>query len=261
MENFKMLIRKWFPSRYGWKGNYENWREAMSHSVGYDSSKILDQVKMATLQVKEGRAVFERDSVIFDHIEYSWPLLSSLLWIGAQNGGNLKVMDFGGSLGSSYFQNKLFLDKLNNVEWNVVEQENFVDCGRQLIQDERLRFYNSVEECIQEKGTPDIFVLACTLPYLEDPYQMLSQLKYYGIPYLIIDNTPFNFESRDRLTIQNVPPSIYEASYPCWFLNYKKIIEFIKPYEMILEFLNDSHIFLDGKKIRYKGFLAKLNSN
>jgi putative methyltransferase (TIGR04325 family) len=38
-------------------------------------------------------------------------------------------LDFGGSLGSSYFQNKKFLDALRLVEWNVVEQENFVATG------------------------------------------------------------------------------------------------------------------------------------
>ena len=261
VENLKSLIRKWFPSRYGWKGDYENWREAMAHSGGYDSSKILDKVKISTLKVKEGKAVFERDSVLFEHIEYSWPLLSSLLWITAQNGGSLKVLDFGGSLGSSYFQNKLFLDKLKYVEWNVVEQENFVECGRRFIQDERIRFFNSVEDCIRERGLPDLLVLACTIPYLENPYQLLTRLETFGIPYLLIDNTPFNYENRDRLTVQTVPPSIYEASYPCWFLDYGKVLSSLNPYTVVLEFLNELKIHLDGKSITYRGVLAKFKSN
>jgi hypothetical protein len=46
----------------------------------------------------------------------------------------------------------------------------------------------------------------------------------YNIPHIIVDNTFFNYEDRERITIQNVPPSIYPASYPCWFLSYKKLV-------------------------------------
>ncbi len=261
LESAKEFFRRTIPSKYGWSGNYMSWHEALSHSGGYDDNSILQKVKNATIQVKEGRAKFERDAVLFDHIEYSWPLLSSLLWISAQNGGNLKVIDFGGSLGSSYFQNKLFLDKLKTVEWNVIEQRNFVECGRQFIQDGRLRFFNDINECIQERGIPDLILFACTLPYLENPYGLLSEILGYRIPYLIIDNTPFNFKDRDRLTVQKVPPSIYEASYPCWFLDYKKVLATIRTYSIIVEYLNDSTIILDGKKLRYRGLLAVSKSN
>ena len=70
---------------------------------------ILDKVLAATLKVKQGQAVFERDSVLFDEIEYSWPLLAGLMWAAASNGGKLNVLDFGGALGSSYYQNRKFL--------------------------------------------------------------------------------------------------------------------------------------------------------
>ncbi|PWT96528.1 MAG: methyltransferase, TIGR04325 family [Bacteroidetes bacterium] len=261
IENAKILVRKWLPSRYGWSGDYNNWTEAMSHCVGYSDNLILEKVKASTLKVKEGKAVFERDSVIFDHIEYSWPLLSSLLWVSAQNNSTIKVLDFGGSLGTSFFQNKLFLDKLKSVKWGVVEQENFVKCGKEFIENEQLKFYYSIEEYIHENGLPDLLVLGCTIPYLQNPYDLLDELKSYGIPYIIIDDTPFNYENRDRLTVQKVPPSIYEASYPCWFLDYGKVISAIRPYEIVLEFLNESRIFLDGRPIRYRGMLAKFKSN
>ncbi len=245
--------------KYGWSGNYSNWQTAIQHSEGYHATNILQKIKGATLKVKTGEAVYERDSVIFEKIEYSWPLLASLMWVATKNNGSLKVLDVGGSLGSSYFQNKKYLDELHYVEWNVVEQENFVTTGKDCIEDQTLQFFYSIDECISEKGKPDILILACTLPYIEKPYQLVSELMNYDIPYIIIDNTFFNYEDKDRITIQKVPPSIYPASYPCWFLSYKKLLGIIAgKYRIVSEHLNESKILLDGNPIQYQGFLAKL---
>ncbi|HYJ38760.1 MAG TPA: hypothetical protein VEV87_09090, partial [Chitinophagaceae bacterium] len=81
----------------------------------------------------------------------------------------------------------------------------------------------------------------------------------YEIPHLVIDTTPFNFESSDRLTIQKVNPEIYEASYPCWFLNYEAIkSELSKKYSIHAEYKNELGISLDDHHIQYQGLLATL---
>lgn len=242
-----------------WSGNFKSWENALQKSEGYSSLEILERVKKAVLKVKSGEAVYERDSVLFDKVEYSWPLLSSLMWVAAKNSNSLKVLDFGGSLGTTYFQNRKFLNELHYVEWNIVEQENFVTVGRDCIGDKRLQFFYTIDECIGTKGKPDILILACTLPYIEEPFELVSELLNYKIPHIIIDNTFFNYEERDRITLQKVPPSIYPASYPCWFLSYKKLKELVSDkYVIVSEHFNDSEILLDGNPARYRGFLAKV---
>ena len=253
-----IIIRRLLKDRSMWSGDFKNWQTALQDTQGYSSGEILEKVKNAVLKVKHGDAVYERDSVLFEKIEYSWPLLASLMWVATKNNSSLKVLDFGGSLGSSYFQNKKFLDELSYVEWNVVEQENFVTTGRDCIEDQTLQFFNSIDECISKKGKPDILILSCTLPYIEKPYQLITELMNYDILHLIIDNTFFNYEDKDRITIQKVPPSIYPVSYPCWFLSYKKLLEILADkYNIVSEHLNESKILLDGNPIQYKGFLAK----
>jgi putative methyltransferase (TIGR04325 family) len=245
-------------SKYGWKGDFENWQEAKNHSGKYDDSHILEKVKNAISKVKNGEAVYERDSVLFEKIQYSWPLLSSLFWIALQKKSSLKVADFGGSLGSSYFQNKQFLSELSYLEWNIIEQENFVQCGREFFQDNNMRFFYSIDELIRDRGVPDILILSCVLPYLEKPHEVLETLMDYQIPYLLIDNTFFNYEPRDRICVQEVPPEIYTASYPCWMLSYPALkTELTRTYQLISEHENDSFISLDGKEIRYRGMLLK----
>lgn len=245
--------------RYGWSGNYSSWKEAVSNSGGYEQEGILHKVKHASLKVKNGEAIYERDSVLFDKTEYSWPLLSILMWLAAKNNGFLSVIDFGGSLGSTYYQNRTFLSDLKEVKWNVIEQENFVECGSADFSDSTLQFFSSIRESIDARGMPDILIISCTLPYLEKPYEFIQQFFQYKIPYLVIDNTPFNYQDFDRITIQKIHPAIYEASYPCWFLNYNKVKDKLQQrYSLMEEYQNELYIYLDGHKIQYRGLLAQL---
>lgn len=262
VENALIFYRKYLRRKsFGWFGDFPSWQDAERLASGYDADNILEQVKQATLKVKTGAAVYERDSVIFDQIEYSFPLLSALMFVAAKNKGHLKIIDFGGSLGSSFFQNKRFLDSMQRVLWTVVEQQNFVECGRSAIADDRLRFAYTIEEA-EQSGKSDMLVLACTLPYLESPYDLINEIIRQKIPYIILDNTPFNYEKRDRITIQKVPPSIYQASYPCWFLDYSSVLKrFAKDYQVVTEFTNDTIIELDGRKIPYRGFLLELKQS
>jgi len=237
-------------------GDYASWEDAMAASSGYDGPGILNKVKEATLKVKNGEAAFERDAVVFDHIEYSWPLLAALLWAAARNEGKLNVLDFGGSLGSSYFQNRKFLSSLPDVKWNVVEQEQFVQCGRDYIQDKQLRFYLNADECTRENKA-NILLLCSVLSYVPNWRQVLEALLKLKIPLVLIDRTPFILNAKERIAIQRVPEWIYPASYPCRFLEESQLLDvFTKAgYELHEEFpaLGDANI-----ASAHKGFIFKL---
>jgi putative methyltransferase (TIGR04325 family) len=247
---FLRLITSLF---YGWHGNYSTWEEAMRKSGGYDSHTILEKVKDSALKVKKGIAVYERDSLLFDHIEYSFPLLSGLLWIAALNNRKLNVLDFGGSLGSTYFQNKSFLDTLADVNWCIVEQPEIVKTGIENFEDQRLHFFNSTVECLK---TYDIHIvlLSSVLQYLEEPYRLLDEIISHKPEYIIIDRTPF-VKGNDRITIQTVNPKIYKGSYPCWFFNKNRFINSLIPsYNMIVEFNALDRANINSE---FKGFIFR----
>ncbi|MBW4519533.1 MAG: methyltransferase, TIGR04325 family [Scytolyngbya sp. HA4215-MV1] len=242
----------------GFWGNYSSWQEAQQLTSGYDSAGILEKVKQASLKVKNGEAVYERDSVLFNQIHYSFPILASLLRVAVENQGKLSVLDFGGSLGSSYYQCRDFLSDLTELRWNVVEQKNFVDCGKQFFEDESLKFFVDIEKCLAVEQ-PQIVLLSSVLQYLEKPYDFLEQLIQYKFPYLLFDRTAFVETGGDRLTIQKVSPTIYPASYPAWFFHLNRFLECFKGnYEMIVQF--DSLAGLielrnPGQNARDMGFL------
>jgi|SRR3989344_1837853 len=273
MVHFKKIVKKFCPpiikemivnrrNKFGYFGDFASWEDAKNASEGYDKKIILDKVEESTRKVKTGRAVYERDSVVFDKVEYSWPLIACLLWIGAKE-NKLHLIDFGGSLGSTYFQSVFFLKHLREIKWSIVEQEHFVKVGQTYFENEHVRFYRDLDVCLQENIVETI-IFSSVLQYLENPYHMLQRVKDQKFRFIIIDRTLFlsndTNDTSDRITIQKVPPHIYNASYPCRFFDENKFLNFFIPeYKLISDFdalggMVDEH----GIKGKNKGYLFEL---
>jgi putative methyltransferase (TIGR04325 family) len=245
------------PAKYGWFGDYASWQEALNNSSGYAEEAIAAKVLDAARKVKEGRAAFERDSVTFDKMDYPWPVLSSILWAAASKGKQVTVMDFGGSLGSTYYALRRFLSDLD-VRWHVVEQERFVKLGKDNFEDNRLKFFLTPNDCLS-KGPVDVILLSSVLPYLQEPYKVLEELIGLSVPYIVFDKMPFLSEgNKDRLTVQRVNPAIYSASYPAWFFEERKFLRVMeKQYEQVAEFSNSDIANIPSV---FKGFIYRRRS-
>jgi len=263
-DRLKSKFKSHYKGTIRFCGNYKSWNEARKASVGYDSDIILMKIKNSLMKVKLGAAIYERDPVSFDRIEYSWPLLADLMWTAARYKGYLNVLDFGGSLGTSYYQNRFFLANLPYVRWNVVEQEKFVECGKKHFEDGILHFYSRIDDCLS-KNQINVAVLSSVIQYVEDPYATIKQIVCREISTLIIDRTPFIKEGDDILTIQYVPENIYPASYPCWFLNeYKFLSIFEDRYTLIAaEILpvDYSKLWKSKQKAQEKFLIFKLKND
>lgn len=241
--------------RLRFTGDYASWEEAEQASIGYDAPVILEKTRAALLRVRNGEAAYERDSVTFATVDYSFPLLACLLRVAAERGGHLRVLDFGGSLGSTYFQCRGFLSGLAGVRWSIVEQPEHVRCGQQEFANESLRFYESVESCLQVER-PDVLLLSGVLQCLPTPYETLAELLRHDFEYVLLDRTAFLRGGRDRLTVEHVPAWIYPAAYPSWFLSEARLLEQLSGrYTMLASFpaLDTTHP--DGGEADYKGFL------
>lgn len=255
---FLIKQRRKLLEKYGWSGDFQSWEEAASRCSGYENDAILLRVKDAALKVKQGVAVYERDSVLFPKIEYSWPILAALMYVAATKSGALRLIDFGGSLGSSYFQNRRFLQDLREVRWCVVEQDHFVRCGRELFEDEFLRFYNSIDDCVEHER-PDAIMLSSVIQYLPNPYDFIKEIVGRSFAYILIDRTGFSSSGRHCITVQQVDPAIYPASYPCHF--FSKMIfcdAFKERYDLIAEFKAMGETTY---RAEFRGFIYQLRKN
>lgn len=235
LNRLKRRAAKFIPPSYGYFGNYKTFDEVSQITKGYDSENILEKVKKALLKVKNGEAVYERDSVNFDEIQYAYPLLTHLLLVALKSENSLNLIDFGGSLGSSYYQNKPSLEDLVSISWNIVEQENFVAEGKKHFENEELKFFYNIDECLNSNSSVNTLLVSSSLQYLDDPYAFLDKFLEKDFEYIIFDRTTFNnHPNEDRVCLQVVPPVIYDATYPCWFFGQKKFFDkFSEKYRLV----------------------------
>jgi putative methyltransferase (TIGR04325 family) len=243
---------------HGWFGDFSSWSLAKKECSGYDASNILSTVKDSVLKVRNGEAVYERDSVLFDEITYS-PHLIEVFQSVVKN-GKFHVVDFGGSLGSSYFQHRSLFQDLTDFKWAVVEQGHFVECGKNDIALDELKFYNTVDEALEEQSAHVLF-LSSVVQYFEEPYNLIESLLKYNFEFIVLDRTAFIEGVKERITKQVVPEFIYKASYPAWFLNEQKLLNaFSKHYELVFDFpssFDSDGMQEDGKRVYRKGFYFK----
>lgn len=247
--------------QYEYVGNFPDWQSALAKSSGYDDKAVFEKVKQARMRVLSGEKKYERDSSVFDSVHYFWPLLASLLYATVQENNRLSVLDFGGSLGSTYFQNLAFLKDIRDFSWGVVEQKHFVEFGKKSVESGALTFYETVDECVAQ-NKPNVAVISSSLQYVENAYKILGEIKKQNFKFIIFDRTTIVEMERDLLTIQHVPKRIYDARFPVWFLSQEKLVDFLKDsYELVEEWasIGDPLRFSEARG-RYKGFLFRRKS-
>ena len=248
---------------YGWSGNYPTWQSARTEAGGYEQANILEKTRQSMLKIRSGEAVYERDSVLFSTKEYPYPLISCLLHVASANNNRLRVIDFGGSLGSTWYQVRDFLAHVKEINWHVVEQKNYVKAGKERFEDNILQFYYTLQESLVT-GEPHVVLLSSVVQYLDDPHQFLSELAEIAPAFIIFDRTSLIDTGADRLTVQRVHPSIYEASYPAWFFEREKLLAHFDHYTCLAEFpsyiASETTLLIDGKpQAKDMGFFLKRN--
>lgn len=240
------------------RGIYQTWDDACKHAKGYDADSILYRVRDAALKVRQGEAIAERDSVIFKTPQYPFPLIATLLRAAQENQGDLTVLDFGGSLGSSCFQCRDFLKGVRSLRWCIVEQPKFVACGQREFENDILFFYESAQACAAETH-PQVVLLSGVLQYLAEPVQLLNQLVAIGAAFVVIDRTPILLCGKQVISVQHVPETINRSSYPVWLFNEEQLkIPFQSRYEEVAVFdAVDGQLGQGALKAHFKGFIFR----
>ena len=252
------LFNHWTGRNSRLSGNYRSWEEASRNADGYDAAAILDRAREAMLAIRDGRGAFVRDGVVFPEPNPPLPLLCGLMRVAACAGGHLRVLDFGGALGSTYYQCRKFLQGLPSVRWQVVEQPQFVACGSEVFADGVLGFSSSISEAAHLTN-PNVVVLSGVLQYLPNPVAVLEELGSLGAKAIIVDRTPIIVGSREVIAVQRVSSRIVRSSYPVRLFTRAGLLDPLNGrYQLLAEF--DA---VDGpaggvlRRIEFKGFLLE----
>jgi putative methyltransferase (TIGR04325 family) len=246
------------PHLVAFHGSYPTWAAARAASAGYDAAEILEKTRVAVLKVARGEAAYERDSVPFDRKEYSWPAVACLMRVALETGTPLRIVDFGGSLGSTYFQNRDCFPE-GALEWHVVEQAAFARTGRDLFESRSLRFHETFAEAIAV-ARPQVLLLSGVLGYLADPWESLREFMGAQLDFILLDRTGFIEAESSRICVQSVEPPIYKGSYPVLLFSERELKTALeRDYQQVLEFdaLDRYPPAEDGAPVYAKGSLWK----
>lgn len=214
-------------------GDYKDWNSAYNECQGYESANILNTVADAINRVIQGDAEWERDGCLFYEQKYVYRICAAILRCAIQNENRgVRILDVGGALGSTYFQNRKYLTDIKNLEYVIAEQENFAKYGHQKIENEVLKFINS-EDNWEEYGRFDIVLLSGSLPCISQYEEILLKTLKIHPKYIIIDRTMVG--DRMRICREIVPEHIYKGSYPIRIFSENQINNFFKSDYVMIE--------------------------
>ncbi len=245
-------LRQW-RRHWGWRwfrGDFPVWSAARAAAAGYDDAVVLDRVLAATRAVNAGQAGWERDGVVFIEPQINAPLVTALREAARDTDGPLTVVDFGGSLGSTWWQHRHVLPDLTVVRWKVVEQPHYVKVGAEFT-DDRLSFHETLAGA-QGDEEPRVILLSGVLPYLESPVALLEEIARRGFRHVIIDRTPLACSGLTKLVVQHTPPELGGGSYPCWLFGRAELLAPLDAdYELVAEWSAIDDLALD---VVHRGF-------
>lgn len=237
------------------RGRFPDWEAACRDSTGYDRPAILQRLVAAAEEVagSDGRK-YERDGVVFTEPVTPFPLLTFLLLVAGRNGSRLTVLDFGGSLGSTYRQCQRFLSHLTFLRWHIVEQSHIAAEGKLRFENDILRFHGSIEDALAE-GRPDVVVLSGVLQYLEDPYKILARAVSSRPTLIVIDRSPFSEMEKDAFSLQVVADAIYPARLPFRIFGVNSLESSLLPaYRIVAAFDTvDPDMMAGSVTVRFRG--------
>ena len=227
---------------YGHSGDYRTFDEALAASTGYDCDEAVAYAMRETMAIDQQRCSHAAMRLLAA-IEYAYI-----------RSGALRVLDFGGGLGGHYLIAKAHVP----VEsWTVCELPRMAKIGRKhWAGDKTISFTDRIQD-----QRPTIVLASGSLQYCRDPYSVLALLIALKANFVILDRLPIM--TRQRLTVQLVPPHLFGGSFPAWFLEEEKVCATLHGYALTLQWRLPEHVAqIDGQLHDvYRGMLLSCTTH
>ena len=242
-----------------YRGNFNSWLEAeQARSLGDDEiwrESLENQIRLYS-RVRNGELAFVRDGVAFDQPESPFALIAFLLRLAIQKAGKLRVIDFGGALGTTYYQTRSFLASLSLLTWAVVELPQVFAAGQKHFTNAQLSFHHSIKDALACHGA-DVVLISGVLYYLPEPAAIVDEIRDLQIANILLDRLAIIEDNKNRICLQvsNTPGG--EISWPVRLFSRQYLLGLFAPdFKSVFEF--DSYCdppgFIDNMTICHNGF-------
>jgi len=207
-----------------WEGIYNNFSEVNREGKGFsgelwvkNSCNKIEKIKQSTLNGDSSKITGFRESIL--------PVIAGMVMADQ---GFVKILDFGGGMGFTFYPVYLSLPDKKKFEYHIVEVFNVCESGKS--------FYEGIPEIkfhsVLPQGNFDIVNMGSSLQYIEDWKGMLNTLARYKSQYFLLSDLPAG-NIPTYVTVQNY----YDSKIPVWFFNVSEIIDTLTDlnYQLILK--------------------------
>lgn len=233
----KIVINKWDGQI--WSGVFKNFEEAIGDQDVFEDSIWLEkQVYQAKINIEQANSKGTISELAITS-EYSLPMVAATI---AQPDQKIRILDFGGGLGSSFLPLKAMLPQNQPLDFIVIENDAICEQGKMLFIDEKqITFLNRIPS--NEKF--DIIHLGSSFHYVDDWIEHLRLFSLMLPKYLIFADLPAG-DIDTFITIQNY----YDRKIPVRFWNLSEFIDEV----------NKLGLRLVMKARYYNNYLSYMNS-
>lgn len=142
--------------------------------------------------------------------------------------GKIIIVDLGGAFGSQYFRNKLcMIDADIEFEWCIVELPNWVEYGKNNVQESRLHYFLDIDEIKEKYGEANYVIYArSSLQYFFDIDETIDRLSMMYAKQIIVDDTPM--ADQEHFVLQSVRDYVFEQDLAVRIFGEKEFIEKIE---------------------------------
>ena len=195
-----------------WEGIYKEFSDLGELGNAHDSRRWHEsELKKINEQISN----FNRGIINSNFIEN---ILSVLAGSICNLNNTIKILDFGGGLGHSYFPLRLNLPDCFKLKYLIIENKSLCKLGKKINKDFEEIFFNSQ---IKEQKVDLIFAKS-SLHYVSNWEQLLKQFRKLSPEYLIISDLPAS-EIKTFVTSQKY----YNYKIPVRFWNINEFLNFM----------------------------------
>jgi putative methyltransferase (TIGR04325 family) len=209
-----------------WEGVYHSFSEVPVVGAGFDGEKWINSSLKKIVALRDE---VEKNAPLSPTSNYREALLPLLAGLVYNECPGVKILDFGGGIGFTYYQTVYGLPQTGELEYHIVERESACQAGRQFFgtTNNNLFFHSQLP---QAESAFDIVHSGSALQYIENWKQLISQLCALSRRYLLLVDIPAG----------NIPTFVaaqnyYGAKIPTNFFNITEFLSVVRScgYDLI----------------------------
>lgn len=243
IENFSNLIRRLLFKLKGLKVGYQNeCFYSLDEINNLQSYKNKNLIKFVFNKAKQARKnnLYEQDGKISEKPRPNKFFINFLLYDYINEielNRKIKVLDYGGSFGNSFFSLQSYLNL--KFDWYVYDQKDKIKLAN------KEKLFNPInfiyQHQVKKNNFYDMILFSTSLQYFDDPMFTLKTLLNSSKIILISNVILTNFK-KNYFRIERPDPTIYNFSYPCWFLS-KSILKQKLKKNFHIEFFKKENVY------------------